>query len=151
MGVTQQTVGIDSCPMSVTGTVVRMVCGDRKIWGVGARVGGGWVVGRIGLPSGYGPLVNGAETLVFAGVWTVAGGIAKHLQASSRAERGVWWGGRGVELRRGVGYYDALRQTENSAIALLDGAVAKRAGEWLTALGCPKIKKRPAPPQLAES
>jgi hypothetical protein len=145
MGVTQLGLGIDSCPVSVTGAAARMVCGDRKIWGVGARVGGGWVVGRIGLPSGYEPLVNWAVTLVFAGSGNGGNGIAKHLRGSSRAERGVLWGGRGVELRRGARGYDALRQTENSAIALLDGAVAIRAGGWLGRSGVPKNKKMAGP------
>jgi hypothetical protein len=147
MRVTQQTVGIDSCPVSVTGTVGRMVCGDRNILGIGAGLGR---VG-LGLPSGYEPLVNGVETLVFAGSGNGGNGIAKHLRGSSRAERGVWWGGRGVELGRGARGYDALRQTENSAIARLVGAVAIRAGGWLGRSGVPKNKKRPAPPQHAES
>ena len=144
-GVTQQTVGIDSCPVSVTGTVVRMVCGDRNLLGIGAGIGAGLGRVRLVLPSGYEPLVNGAETLVFAGSGNGGNGIAKHLRGSIWVAAGVWWGGRGVELGRGARGYDSLRRTENFGIARCGRSVPRRAGGWLGRSGVPKNKKKARP------
>jgi hypothetical protein len=136
MRVTQQTVGIDSCPVSVTGTVVRMVCGDRNILGIGAGLGR---VG-LGLPSGYEPLVNGAGTLVFAGSGNGGNGIAKHLRGSSRAERGVWWGGGGSNCGAELGA--TMHYARQKILPLRAWSVRWRLGQGggLAALGCPKIK-----------
>jgi len=136
MRVTQQTVGIDSCPVSVTGAVVRMVCGDRNILGIGAGLGR---VG-LGLTSGYEPLVNGAETLVFAGSWSGGNGIAKHLRGSSRAERGVWWGGGGSNCGAELGA--TMHYARQKILPLRAWSVRWRSGQGggLAALGCPKIK-----------
>ena len=141
IGVTQQHRGIVPAPSAVTGTSWEMVCGDRNIWGVGGRIGGGWD----GLPSGYEPPAKEAGTVDFTGIQAQANGIAKHMDALSWGAGVLNGGGRGVELRRGVGYYDALRQTENFAIAPLVGAVANRAGEWLCRFGVPENKKNGRP------
>jgi hypothetical protein len=140
MRVTQQTVGIDSCPVSVTGAVVRMVCGDRNILGIGAGIG--WV--GLGLPSGYEPLVNEAGNLVFAGSGDGGDGIAKHLRASSRAER-VWGGGGGSNLGAELGA--TIHYARQKILPLRAWSVRWRSGQGsgLAALGCPKIKKTARP------
>ena len=144
-GVTQQTVGIDSCPVSVTGTVGRMVCGDRNILGIGARVGGGSVLGWLGLPSGYEPLVNEAETLVFAGAGVYGDGIAKHLQSSSRGRGPLNGGGGGANCGAELGA--TIHYARQKILPLRPWSVRWRSGQGsgLAALGCPKIKKTARP------